>query len=139
MRDASGFLACIYHKGFLMPTLATDANGIIPEAFPVSTAVAPTVAAAGTVIANATALSTGFTVVSGADDTKGVVLPTAAPGKVCEVYTSVATSGLKVYPPVNGTINDGSANSAVVIEGKSLARFVGTSGTNWAAAYTANS
>ncbi len=121
-----------------MPTLATDANGIIPEAVALSTSVNAPVAATGSVIGNAAALSAGFQVVTGADDTKGVVLPAAAPGKVVEVYSSQATNGLKVYPPVNGTVNDGSANTAVTIEGKSLARFIGTSATNWAASFVTN-
>lgn len=98
------------------------------------------VAAAGSVIGNATALgSVGVSTVSGADDAKGVVLPAAARGKVHFVYSNQATNGLKVYPPVNGSINDGTANAAVVIEGKSLAVFVGTNSTNWASIFTANS
>lgn len=99
-----------------------------------------TLAAAGTVITNAAALSSTVTVVSGADDAKGVILPTpTAAGETYLVYQSHATSGLKVYPPVGGTINDGSANAAVVTEGKSLAIFVSTSTTNYAAMFTANS
>lgn len=95
--------------------------------------------AAGTVIGNATAISHTISVVAGADDAKGVVLPTAVAGKIYAVYSSQATNGLKVYPPVNGTINDGSANAAIVIEGKSLALFFGTSATNYAAMFTVNS
>lgn len=98
-----------------------------------------TVAAAGTVIGNAAALPYIVNVVTGADDAAGVILPTpTAAGETYFVYQSHATSGLKVYPPVNGTINDGSANAAVVTEGKSLAVFVSTSTTNYAAVYTAN-
>jgi len=46
---------------------------------------------------------------------------------------------LKVYPPVNSAINGGSANAAIVIEGKTLALFVCTNSTNWASMFTANS
>jgi len=122
-----------------MPVLATDANGQLTEAFGPSAV--ENIAAAGSAIANATAISTGtgLAVVTGADDTKGVVLPAAYPGKVVRIYNNQATNGLKVYAPVNSAINGGSANSAVVIEGKTLAEFVGTNATNYAGSYTANS
>lgn len=123
-----------------MPNLASANNGavVVPSVpvFPVET-----IAAAGTVIANATAIGSnvGVSVVTGADDSKGVILPTALPGKVVCVYSNQATNGLKVYPPVNGTINDGSANTAVALEGKSFAIFVATNSVNWGAVFTANS
>lgn len=100
-----------------------------------------TIAAAGSAIGNATAIVNQFQTVTGADDTKGVILPTptaATLGDEYIVYSSQATNGLKVFPHVNGTINDGSANAAVVIEGKSAARFVAYDTTNWVAIYTAN-
>jgi hypothetical protein len=123
-----------------MASLFTDASGNLQQ--PMAPALnVETVAAAGTVIGNAAAIGSavGLSIVTGADDTKGVVLPTTARGKVVYVYSNQATNGLKVYPPVNSSINGGSANAAVVIEGKTMAIFVGTSETNWAAIYTANS
>jgi hypothetical protein len=96
-------------------------------------------AAAGSVIGNAGAIVDMVTTVTGADDTKGVVLPTPTAGQVAVIYSSTATSGLKVYPHVGGTINDGSANAAVVLEGKSMGLFIATSTTNWGAIFTANS
>lgn len=95
-------------------------------------------AATGTVIANAAAVVNAVTVVSAADDAKGVVLPASVAGKVNLIYSSVATCGLKIYPPVNSSINGGSANAAIVIEGKSLALFVCTNATNWASMFTVN-
>lgn len=78
--------------------------------------------------------------VTAADGTKGVRLPViTAPGMTVQVYNSVATNGLPVYPGSSGTINGGTANAAVTIEGKTLATFIATSATNWAAQYTANS
>ena len=121
-----------------MPLPGVDASGNFLEHTGSHTRVNAPVAAAGSVIANAAALSLGFTVVTGANDAKGVILPAASPGDVVEIYSSQATNGLLVYPPVNGTINDGSANSSINIEGKSAARFVASSGTNWAAIYTVN-
>lgn len=123
-----------------MPALGTDINGNLVGPFNPFVQI-ENIAAAGSVIANATAISAsvGLSVVSGADDTKGVVLPASNPGTVKEIYASGATNGLKVYAPVNSGINGGSANSAVVIEGKTFARFVCTNSTNWAGIYTANS
>lgn len=97
------------------------------------------VAAAGSTQANATALTYRNNNVTAADGTKGVVLPAIADaGHMVVVYNSVATNGLKVYPATGGTINGGSANAAVVIEGKTLAIFVASSSGNWGAVFTAN-
>lgn len=97
-----------------------------------------TVAAAGTNQAGATAITTHITYVSGADDAAGVVLPTAVAGIERQIYNTHATSGLKVYPNTSDDINDGSANAAVTIEGKTLAVFRALDATTWAAMYTAN-
>ena len=123
-----------------MAVLATDEAGNFLEAVNPTQGLYESIAAAGSVLANATAVgaTVALSIVSGADDTKGVVLPQALPGKTLRVYSSQAGNGLKVYPPVNSAINDGTANSAIVIEGKTIAAFTGTSRTNWAADYTAN-
>ncbi|MFA7238988.1 MAG: hypothetical protein WC091_02675 [Sulfuricellaceae bacterium] len=96
---------------------------------------------AGSAIGDATALAKPLSVVTGADGTKGVVLPTPTFGtEQFMVYSATATSGLKIYPPSGGAINGGSASAAITIEGKSLALLIAldTSG-NYAAIYTANS
>lgn len=104
-----------------------------------STGTVTAVAAAGTNQATAGALSaSAMNLVSAADGTKGVVLPAAAAGKSVRVYSSVATNGLPVYPASGGTINSGSADAAVTIEGQTLAIFEAVNSTNWAAIYTAN-
>lgn len=100
------------------------------------------VAAAGNSQGTATALSYVVNNVTAADGTKGVVLganPGATASRIQIVYNSVATNGLVVYPPASGTINGGSANAAVTIEGKTLALFFSTDATNWAAIYTVES
>jgi len=97
------------------------------------------VAATGSNQGTAAALLYPVNNVTDGDGTKGVILPTPVAGKTVLVYHSVATVGLPVYPQSGGTINGGSANAAVTIEGKTKAIFVATSSTNWAAMYTANS
>lgn len=96
-------------------------------------------AAAGNSQGTAAAITETTTIVSGADGTKGVILPADAPiGAVFEVYSSVATNGLKVYPPTGGDINDGTQNAAVTIEGKTFATFRNLDGVTWGAQFTVN-
>lgn len=96
------------------------------------------VAATGTNQATGAALSDCVTSVTAADGTKAVVLPAASAGRLMVVYNSVATNGLPIFPATSGTINGGSANAAITIEGKTLAILVGIDSTNWAAVFTAN-
>ena len=71
-----------------------------------------TVAAAGSAIGDAAALSEGFNLVTAADNTKGVQLPAATAGKVVFVMSGTVNRSLPVYPPTSGTINNGAANVA---------------------------
>lgn len=97
-----------------------------------------TVAATGSVQGDAASLTNETTYVSAADGTKGVVLPAATAGKRRYVYNTHATSGLKIYPASGDDINDGSADAAVTIEGKTLAIFHALDSDTWAALYTVN-
>lgn len=98
-------------------------------------------AATGSIQGDAAAITKKFTNATAADGAKGVILP-ANPGtsgsRLLVVYNSVAANGLKVYPPTSGTINGGSANAPVTIEGLTTAIFMSSDATNWAAMYTAN-
>ena len=106
---------------------------------PAMTARVATAAAAGSAQGDATALSPGLSYsVSAADGTKGVVLPDAKPGLMVNVYNEHATNGLKIYPNTSDTINGGSANAAITMEGKTLAQLICLDTTNWAAAFTVN-
>lgn len=97
------------------------------------------VAAAGTNQATGGALAVNaLNNVTAGDGTKTVVLPIGVAGDVVHVYHAVATVGLPVYPGSGGTINGGSGDAAVTIEGKTLAIFENINGTNWAAIFTAN-
>jgi hypothetical protein len=95
-------------------------------------------AATGSTQADAALIVDKVTSVSGADGTKGVKLPPADPGTVREVYNEHATAGLKIYPNTSDDINDGTVDTAIVIEGKTLAYFRSLDGTTWAAIYTVN-
>jgi hypothetical protein len=98
-----------------------------------------TLAAAGSAQGNAAAITARVTFVTGADNAKGVILPTGTAGDEYFVYSTVAANGLLVYPASGQDINDGSGNAAVTIEGKTMAQFINLDGTTWAAQFTANS
>jgi len=97
-----------------------------------------TIAAAGSDQAGATAIAARFTTVTGGDDSVGVRLPGCLPGSEFFVYNQHATGGVKVYPASGDDINDGTTDAAIVIEGKTLAIFVGMDKATWAAVFTTN-
>lgn len=89
------------------------------------------VTAAGSVIGDAAQLSQGLNVVTGADGTKGVILPTAVPGMV--VYIKGVTAGvLKVWPKTGATINALSASAALsMTTGAMPLTLIASSTTQW--------
>jgi hypothetical protein len=73
-----------------------------------------TVAAAGTVAADAGQLIEGFNLVTGPDDTKGVVLPPAAAG--AQVIIKVGDGAdLKIWPATGDAINAIAVDSAMTV------------------------
>jgi len=88
------------------------------------------VAAAGSTQSNAAALSEGLNVVSAADGTKGVVLPTAVAGMVV-IVKNTAGAALKIYPATGGTVNALSANAAYSITNLTSTLLVASSATQW--------
>ena len=91
-----------------------------------------TVAGAGSTQGDAAAIATGFTLVTLADDTVGVKLPTASAGLVCIVKSSVANKILKVYPNTSDGINALSVNAAISLaSGPTIAMFVAYDATTW--------
>jgi hypothetical protein len=88
------------------------------------------VAAAGSNQGNAAALSEGLNVVSAADGTKGVRLPTAVAGMVVIVKNTVA-GALKIYPATGGAINAITANSEYSITNLTSTMLVASSATQW--------
>lgn len=94
------------------------------------------VAAAGSAQADAGALTGAINVVSAADDAKGVVLPTSlAESDVVVVVNTVSNKVLKVYPPLAGAINGGSANAAVSLRAAQAGVFFSLGGGDFAAVY----
>lgn len=117
----------------------TDSDEAVQLAANVEFTKAATLAAAGSVQGDAGAVVAQVTYVTAADGTKGVVLPAATAGRLHYIYNTHATSGLKVYPASGDDINDGSADAAVTIEGKTLGIFLALDTATWASIFTANS
>lgn len=89
--------------------LLRSIDGTVPGSYTPMTAA--TVVVGGTAQANANAIATGFTAVTGANDTAAIVLPAAAAGLVCFVKNTVANKILKVFPATADTINGAAANA----------------------------
>lgn len=88
------------------------------------------VAAAGSNQGNAAALSEGINVVSGADNTVGVRLPTAVAGMVVIVKNTVAAT-LKLYPATGGKVNALADNASYDVGNSLVTMLVATSATQW--------
>ena len=89
------------------------------------------IAAAGTVQGDATAITQQVTKVTGADGTKGVVLPTSTAGAVYRIHNSDASSALKLYPQSGGSVNGGTTNVHVTLAAKETAHLMKISSTEW--------
>jgi len=89
-----------------------------------------TVAAAGSVQGDAGAIPAGtsFVLATGADATKGVILPALNAGQPV-IVKNVDNAVLKVYPASGGTINVLSANAAISMAARTIATFIGSSAT----------
>ena len=89
-----------------------------------------TVAATGTNQATAAAVTAGFTLVSAADGTKGVILPAASAGVVV-IIKNGAGAILKIYPASADAINALSANASYDIASNTSTLLVAYDSTTW--------
>lgn len=79
-----------------------------------------------------TAASSGLIHATGADGTKGIVLPAAAAGKFYFIKNDDAADAiLKVYPNTSDAINAIAADSALSMAAKTAAVFVAIDATTW--------
>lgn len=93
------------------------------------------VAAAGSAQGDATAITeTGpaFIHGTGADGTKGIILPAAAAGRILFIKNSDAANAvLKVYPASGDAINALAGDVAISMAAKTSAVFVALDATTW--------
>lgn len=90
-----------------------------------------TKAVGGTAIGNANAVTVGFTLVTGADDTAAVKLPEAAAGAIVTIKNAVANKILCVFPAVNDKINNAAANAVYNITNGGKRTFIAYNATDW--------
>lgn len=90
------------------------------------------VAAAGSTVTDAAQLSSGFTVVTGADGTKGVKLPATPAAGTMVIIKGTTSAVLKVWPDAAATINAIGSNGAMSLaSGVIPAIFIAKSTTQW--------
>lgn len=92
-----------------------------------------TLSAAGTTQATGTAIASNeadVIVVGNNDANNGSVLPANCAGKKL-VIVGALNAVAKVYPPVGGSINYGSANAAVSLAARKPGLFVAVDALNW--------
>jgi hypothetical protein len=109
--------------------VTTDSSGVTAWAtmFKIPTA---TVAATGTVQADAASITTGFTLVTGADDAKGVKLPAAAAGSICIIKVDTGAD-LKVWPATGDGINAVAVNSNITVVDDVCFALIAYDATTW--------
>jgi lipopolysaccharide export system protein LptA len=91
-----------------------------------------TVAAAGSNQGTAAAVAAGFTLVTGADAAKGVVLPAASAGLIVIIKNADAANAvLKVYPASGDAINALAANASYDMAAKTSVLLVAYDSTTW--------
>ena len=89
-------------------------------------------AAAGSTRADATALTASFSWVTGADATKGVVLPAPTAGRLVVIKNDDAANAiLKVYAPGSAKINGVAGTTAFSMAAKTACWFVAYDTTDW--------
>ena len=92
--------------------------------------VATGISAAGTVQANATALTKEMNIVSTVASGAGVVMPTAVAGMVLTI-TNTSANSLLVYPASGGTINSLATNGAFTQVAGATLQFIAPTTTQW--------
>jgi hypothetical protein len=94
---------------------------------------AAAVPAAGSTAATAAALAYGFSHVTGADATKGVILPAAAAGRICIIKNADAANAvLKVYPATGDGINALTVTTGTLdMAAKTSAILIAIDATTW--------
>jgi len=89
-----------------------------------------TVAAAGSTQTDAASVSDGFTLVSGADGTKGIKLPAAVAGRTV-ILKNGAAAILKVWPASGDGINAITVDSNYVLAANTSSLLVAYDSTTW--------
>ena len=107
-------------------SLLQNGNSIQPDTYRQVASVV-TIAAAGTTQATGTAIGNEqpFVLISNNTAANGVVLPVAAYiGQEISIFPQLVTNAPLVYPPVGGTVNNGTVNAGVATPARKVAKFI---------------
>ena len=126
--NVSAFLA-VFGSNTISTTGNITGGNIITTNY-VIRSVSTSISAAGTVQANATALTKEINVVSTVASGSGVRLPTAVAGMVISITNTNANS-LLVYPATSGIINSLAANAAFTQPAGATLQFIAPTTTQW--------
>lgn len=112
-----------------------DGNGVLQTSGTQPYTPVYSVAAGGTAIGNATALSAGnpnqFSYVSGANNAAAVKLPVAVAGETVTIKSTTSGSTLQVFPQVGAQINANGANAVYNVPNLGRRVFTAVSATLW--------
>lgn len=111
----------------------TLSDGLVSKTLDLATGGIASLAAAGSAQGDAGAIVSTVAIVTGADGTKGVVLPAAAVGLFRRVYNSNSSNVLKVYPASGDDINDGTADVAISVPPLTTVDFHALDSATWVA------
>lgn len=109
---------------------ASQISGLVNQGSGVSQGSEAAPTAAGSSQGTATLLAADNNAVTGADNTKGVLLPATAGARIV-VSNTDATHGLKVYPPTGAQISGNGTNNSVVLAASQTEMFCRVSATQW--------
>ena len=124
MRPAESSAITVLAAGYARSASSADGDELIDDLPPTLPLGVATVAAAGSTQGRRGGAGRTRQRRDGSRWHQGRHLPAAIAGIQVDVYSSVATNGLKIYPASGDDINDGTADASITIEGKTLARLV---------------
>ncbi len=109
---------------------SSQITGLVNQGTGVTTGSEGTLAATGSVQGDAAPIVTDNVEISGADNTKGAILPNTAGARIF-VHNSDGSHSLKIYPHSGAQIATAGTNTALSIGANSLNMFIRTSTTQW--------
>ncbi len=126
----TGGTGCIFLGAAIKASASGDATARVLRGRVRHRMATATVAAAGSVQADAAAIGEGLTLVSAADATKGVLLPAASPGMQVFIKNGAAAI-LKIWPATGDGINAIAVNSAFSVASLTACILVAYDATTW--------
>lgn len=113
-----------------MPASNIVTTGLLisnPNPYPDGQVIDPTpatMAATGTTQADAAPIVNDVVTITNNTAANGVILPVPTAGQTFYIIPALVTNAPKVYPPVGGSINFGTANASVAITARKMAQFI---------------